>query len=497
MTSLVHHHHPVSSGSSMASHHRFYLESFNGSTNSSSPSSMNGIHQVMSQNQQSINQRFQLFPQLITMPYNEQLKGRREEGQEKRGTMSPSSIDCNPLVQSSDVSDCDESVDCCSNDEDEDSDINVDSMDEQKKNEMGKDETNTLIHQQTSSSGGGGGKKKHLVKPPYSYIALITMSILQSPEKKLTLSGICDFIKSKFPYYRDKYPMWQNSIRHNLSLNDCFVKIPREPGNPGKGNYWTLDPASEGMFDNGSFLRRRKRYKRQPADLFLKDASALCLAAGIDPYRYAAAAGHGFGSSAIGPSASGFIHHPALTPGGYPYLTPIPPPHLIHPHHHDLSFSSRTPLQPINLAMFMAKDAQASSSRLPPPSFDPSHHLSSSSHPSPPHPSSPSQQQTNLFTLVSNGGSKSSNFSIDNLIGGAKDIMIETRVDQTRIRSEQIRSEQIRSESERIQLTRNGTSSLIQGSMNPQTASSLLVNLSSARLHPLPVTSSSSSPNRD
>ncbi|KAK6056504.1 fork head domain protein [Cooperia oncophora] len=107
-------------------------------------------------------------------------------------------------------------------------------------------------------------------KPPYSYISLITMAIQHSANHKMTLSEIYNWIMDLFPYYRQNQQRsgrgWQNSIRHSLSFNDCFVKIARTPDKPGKGSFWTLHELCGNMFENGCYLRRQKRFKVKERD---------------------------------------------------------------------------------------------------------------------------------------------------------------------------------------------------------------------------------------
>lgn len=111
------------------------------------------------------------------------------------------------------------------------------------------------------------------VKPTHSYIALIAMAILSNPSKKMILGDIYQYISDNFPYYRNKDKSWRNSIRHNLSLNECFIKAGRSEN--GKGNYWAIHPANLEDFANGDFRRRRARRRvRRSSSLKFGGSSA-------------------------------------------------------------------------------------------------------------------------------------------------------------------------------------------------------------------------------
>lgn len=78
-----------------------------------------------------------------------------------------------------------------------------------------------------------------------SYAELISQAIESSPEKRLTLAQIYDWMVRTIPYFKDKGDSnssagWKNSIRHNLSLHSKFIKVHNEA--TGKSSWWMLNP---------------------------------------------------------------------------------------------------------------------------------------------------------------------------------------------------------------------------------------------------------------
>ena len=108
-------------------------------------------------------------------------------------------------------------------------------------------------------------------KPQYSYPALIAMAISESPYKMLSSGEIGDHILRAFPYFKRNELSFRKSVRRNLSLDECFVKVPQEYGPSVHRNLWKLHPASAEMFQRGS-VRRKYRFLHQLPPKAYRDA---------------------------------------------------------------------------------------------------------------------------------------------------------------------------------------------------------------------------------
>nr|ARO85844.1 foxQ2-1 [Schizocardium californicum] len=152
-------------------------------------------------------------------------------------------------------------------------------------------------------------------KPNDSYIALIAKAILSNRERKLLLCDIYQYIMDNHPFYRNNDKSWRNSIRHNLSLNECFIKNGRS--SDGRGNFWSIHPANLEDFVKGDFRRRKARRRvRQCYDL----VSSM--------YRYQPHPYVTYGPSSYVPMTASslpysYLSHPGFNPA---FTTPAPYP---------------------------------------------------------------------------------------------------------------------------------------------------------------------------
>lgn len=101
-------------------------------------------------------------------------------------------------------------------------------------------------------------------KPNLSYAAIIAEAIICSPEKKLTLREIYFTVNSRYPFFSLDKTGWQNSIRHNLSLNNSFYKLPKTNATStnSKGSYWCINNQDAYLILNKG--KRPNNYQQQP-----------------------------------------------------------------------------------------------------------------------------------------------------------------------------------------------------------------------------------------
>lgn len=97
--------------------------------------------------------------------------------------------------------------------------------------------------------------QKRKQKTSLSYVAVIAHAILSSPRQRLALSEIYQFIEEQHPEFTENRARWKNTVRHNLSLHDCFVR--GEVALNKKGCNWRIHPSFIAEYSRGDFSRHK------------------------------------------------------------------------------------------------------------------------------------------------------------------------------------------------------------------------------------------------
>ncbi len=101
---------------------------------------------------------------------------------------------------------------------------------------------------------------KH-IKPAFTYGQLISQAIMSAENEMATLNDIYEYMKSHYAHFRrpEFFKGWQNSIRHNLSLNPGFEVKQRGPEDTGKGGYWCFVPKTRDQMRSDAWGPRSSR----------------------------------------------------------------------------------------------------------------------------------------------------------------------------------------------------------------------------------------------
>ena len=130
----------------------------------------------------------------------------------------------------------------------------------------------TLQRPETYNNGKEDATLETVQKPDISYIELVARAIMSSPDNSVLLADIYQWIECNYPYYKHTKNSWRNSIRHNLSVNECFVKSKRVRS--GRGFYWSIHSSCIDAFMRGDFDRRKARRQVQECNRAFTSAFA-------------------------------------------------------------------------------------------------------------------------------------------------------------------------------------------------------------------------------